>query len=100
MAIDVRVPLQPRNGARSAERAGLLRNGEHKGGVVARIVTGPHDANPQTEPSPADTIRRWSAEVGHPIQDLAEANLRTSSFPDRSCNRNTCRQRHSALVHE
>ena len=39
-------------------------------GVVARIVTGPHDANRQ-DSSPADAIRHWSAEGGHPIEDFA-----------------------------
>ncbi len=39
-------------------------------GVVARIVSGPHDGQP-IGPSPADAIRRWPTEVGHPIQDLA-----------------------------
>ena len=39
------------------------------GGVVARILTGPHDAHRQ-DPHLPDAIRHWSAEGGHPIQDL------------------------------
>ena len=39
-------------------------------GLVARIVTGPHDANRQDRSSPADAIRHWSAEGDHPIEDL------------------------------
>ena len=57
-------------------------------GVVARIAAGPRDANrqdpyrrcctnrpwparcPPTGSSPADAIRHWSTEGGHPIQDL------------------------------
>ena len=40
-----------------------------KQGVVARIVTGPHEAHRQNSYL-ADAIRRWSAEGGHPIEDL------------------------------
>ena len=44
-------------------------------GVVERIVTDPHDAQ-STGSSPADAIRHWSAELGHPIEDLtAEDDL-------------------------
>ena len=38
--------------------------------VVARILTGPHDANRQ-DSHPPDAIRHWSAEGGHPIEDFA-----------------------------
>ena len=42
-------------------------------GVVARIVTGPHEAHRQDSYLP-DAIRHWSAEGGHPIQDLTAEN--------------------------
>ena len=47
-------------------------------GVVARIVTGPHDAHRQDPPgsSPVEAIRHGSAEGGHPIEDrTAEDDL-------------------------
>ena len=43
--------------------------------VVARIVTGPHDANRQ-DPHLPIRYGNWSAELGHPIEDLtAEDDL-------------------------
>ena len=48
-------------------------------GVVARIVTGPHDAHRQDPPgsSPVEAIRHGSAEGGHPIEDRTAEDDRT-----------------------
>ena len=60
---------RPRSGRASRPRS-LPRTPTPSHGVVARIVSGPHDAH-RTGFSPADAIRHWSAEDGHPIEDFA-----------------------------
>ena len=54
----------------SPSAAGARRGAPPVRGVVARIFTGPHDANRQ-DSHPPMRYDHWSAEGGHPIEDFA-----------------------------
>ena len=61
-----------RSGARTAHRSHILTL---ECGYIGGGRSGPHDAQSKGS-SPADAIRHWSAEGGHPIEDLiAEDDL-------------------------
>ena len=71
------VPPDRRGGTADPRRPDARGSPAAARGVVARILTGPHDHWParcqSTRSSPADAIRHWSAEGGHPIEDLTRA---------------------------
>ena len=76
---DQRGGLTARAPGRRLARAARLRSAAaFFPGVVARIVTGPHDANRQ-DPHLPIRYDNWSAELGHPIEDLTADNAKTCS---------------------